>query len=84
MKKFVENEGPTSEATLKEAAQKAYNNIPDEHLTHLMTQSPLDSSWCSSTRALALIIKIIKLMRLVFTVKGNIQKCIREIAVEKM
>jgi hypothetical protein len=83
MKKFVENEGPTSEATLKEAVQKAYNNIPDEHLTHLMTQSPLDSSWCSSTRALALIIKIIKLMRLVFTVKGNIQKCIREIAVEK-
>ena len=40
MKNFVENEGPTNEATPKEAVQKAYDNIPDDHLAHLMDSIP--------------------------------------------
>jgi transposase len=40
MKKFVENEGPTSEATLKVAVKKAFKAIPDNHLAHLMDSIP--------------------------------------------
>jgi transposase len=40
MKKFVENEGSTSEATLKEAVKKAFEAIPDSHLAHLMDSIP--------------------------------------------
>ena len=40
MKKFVENEGPTNEATLIQAVRKAFENIPDEHLAHLMDSIP--------------------------------------------
>lgn len=40
MKRFVENEGPTSEATLKEAVNKAFEAIPDDHLAHLMDSIP--------------------------------------------
>jgi transposase len=40
MKKFVENEGPTSEATLKVAVKKAFEAIPDNHLAHLMDSIP--------------------------------------------
>lgn len=40
MKKFVENEGPTTEATLIQAVQKAFENIPDDHPAHLMDSIP--------------------------------------------
>jgi transposase len=40
MKRFVENDGPTNEATLKEAVIKAYDSIPEEHLA-LMDSIPM-------------------------------------------
>lgn len=40
MKRFVENEGPTNEKTLKEAVKKAFEAIPDNHLAHLMDSIP--------------------------------------------
>ena len=38
MKRFVEREGPTNEATLREAI--AFDNIPLDHLAHLMDSMP--------------------------------------------
>jgi hypothetical protein len=40
MKKFVENEDPANEASLKTAVKKAFENIPDEHLAHRMDSMP--------------------------------------------
>lgn len=40
MKKFVEDEGPTDEDTLKEAITKAFSNIPVHHLAHLIGSLP--------------------------------------------
>lgn len=40
LKRYVENEGPTSEATLRAAIAKAYEAVPEEHLAHLMDSMP--------------------------------------------